>query len=478
MTPELWQRLKPLYNAAVEMPKESRAQFVASACKNDNELRAELEALLAAGNQSTDSLDAPILNLHDLYPTRKQAFHEGDVLLRRFRIVRLLGYGGMGEVYEAEDARLQKVHIALKTIRPDKAGDDDLRVRFEREVLLARELNHPNLCPMYDLFEYDEPASGFLFLTMKLLPGCTLAERLRVAAPIPPEEGMTVLARMAHGLAAIHAAGIVHRDIKPNNVMLDGTGQTMRLWITDFGLARAYQNETTLSGKRTLAGTPGYIAPELYVGDTPSQASDLFAFGVLMHEVFTGEKPAPAANGAAYIVSTRLAPPNVPASCVKLISECLSHDPQRRCEAFGEALEALDSKINRHQYAPRSGTSWTRRRFASTAAAGICVLGGGAWWKWDDFENTLHPLPQKRFVALLNWPKGSNARLAPMLTGALGAIKSELSRLEAFDRDLFVISPEDVGTEVEQIATLKDTCDALGANLVLAASALSPGRSP
>ena len=212
----------------------------------------------------------------------------------------------MGEVYEAEDRFLQGVHVALKTILPQIADDPALRQRFEREVLLAREVSHPNLCPIYDIFHCEQPPANFLFLTMKLLPGETLAARLRRTTSIPIAEGLAILKQMAAGLAAIHAAGIIHRDIKPNNIMLDGIGSKVRLCITDFGLARAHEAEPSLSGKGLVAGTPDYMAPELYAGRPPSQASDLFAFGVVLHEVFTGQKPAVAADSSSVIVSPRL----------------------------------------------------------------------------------------------------------------------------------------------------------------------------
>jgi serine/threonine protein kinase len=117
---------------------------------------------------------------------------------------------------------------------------------------------------------------------------------------------MAILKHGAAGLAAIHAAGIIHRDIKPNNMMLDGSGSEVKLCITDFGLARAHEAEPSLLGKGLVAGTPDYIAPELYLGRPPSQATDLFAFGVVLHEVFTGQKPARAPDNSSVIVSPRL----------------------------------------------------------------------------------------------------------------------------------------------------------------------------
>jgi eukaryotic-like serine/threonine-protein kinase len=277
----------------------------------------------------------------------------GQVLIDRFVIVRFIAEGGMGEIYETEDLFLQGVHVALKTILPRIADDRTLRQRFEREVLTAREVSHPNLCPIYDIFHSEQPRVNFLFLTMKLLPGETLAARLRRTTSISITEGLAILNQLATGLAAIHAAGIIHRDIKPNNIMLDGIGSEVRLCVTDFGLVRAHEADPSLSGK-------DYMAPELYLGRSPSQASDLFAFGVVLHEVFTGRKPVMAPDKSSLIVSSRLNTCGLPSFCVQLIVECLDLDPQRRCHAFERALASLHISQRTREY-------WTRHRFAAPA---------------------------------------------------------------------------------------------------------------
>jgi serine/threonine protein kinase/tetratricopeptide (TPR) repeat protein len=480
------QFVEQLFEAALAREPAERAAFLDQACAGDPELRRTIEELLeedaCAGSflehspfdfvdpanmpkpdaGTTDSIDGKGIS------PQQGRFQTGQVLIERFVIVRFLAKGGMGEVYEAEDRFLQGAHVALKTILPNIANDPALQRRFEREVLIAREVTHPNLCPIYDIFHCEQPPPNSLFLTMKFLPGETLSARLR-GAPIPTAEAQEIVKQMAAGLAAIHGAGIIHRDIKPNNVMLHGTGSEVRVCITDFGLARGYEAEPSLSGNGVVAGTPDYMAPELYLGRPPSQASDLFAFGVVLHQVFTGQKPTLAPDGSSAAVSPRLNTSEVPSFCVQLIVECLDRNPERRCQAFERALVLLHIEHPTRRL-------WTRRRFAATAVAAIGAAAGAAWWKKGDLEDLLRPLPSKCFVALLNWPKTSDSHVTPMLTSVLSAIKSELTRVETLDRDLFVISPEDVSLSMAGVTHLKEVCEPLGANLVLAASGL-PGAT-
>jgi serine/threonine protein kinase/Flp pilus assembly protein TadD len=467
--------VEQMFEAVLALRPTERDAFLDESCGDDPELRRMVEELLAEDARVGSFLEHSPLDFLDVaamgLPPDEEITHPvdedetvyppitagrlkpGQVLIDRFVIARFIAKGGMGEVYEAEDHFLQGVRVALKIILPHIADDMALQQRFQQEVLLAREVAHPNLCPIYDIFHSDQPRPGFLFLTMKMLPGETLATRLRGPERISTEEGLAILKQTALGLEAIHHANIVHRDIKPNNLMLDGSGPHVRVWITDFGLARAFEAEPTYPGQIAVAGTPSYIAPELLLGYPPSQASDLYAFGVVLHD------------GSSVIISPELISSGAPAFCVQLVRGCLDKDPKHRCEAFQEALQSLSPK-------PRK--PWTRRQFMGAAATAACGAGCVTWWKRDSIDDLLHPLPTKRFVALLNWPKPSDSKIAPMLNGALSAIKSELARAEAFDRNLFVISPEDIHQEVPADAHLREICDPLGANLVLAASGV-PG---
>jgi eukaryotic-like serine/threonine-protein kinase len=474
-----------LFEAALNLDPEKREAFLDEHCGGDPELKSEVKALLLdderAGSFLLDSpfefVEAGSTGSPLAFETRAfppgfefprpsapgNRLSPGQTLAGRFTIVRFIAKGGMGEVYEAEDRLLEGVHVALKTIRPHIANDPDLQQQFKREALIAREVTHPNLCPIYDVFYCEEPTPGALFLSMKLLSGGTLAARLREPSPIPHTEALAILKQMAAGISAIHKAGIVHRDIKTSNVMLDGQGRDLRLRITDFGLARPGEFEVVSLAPEKLAGTPAYMAPELFQNKAPSQGSDLYAFGVVMHEVFTGEKPSVNSSDSSVVVNPRLLTSGLPAYAVQVVRGCLDSSPKHRCQAFDALLETLEPS-------ERKPALWTRRRFIGTAVAGGCFMAGGAAWQWDRLDNLFHPLPRKRFVALLNWPRTNDNSAAPMVNGAMNAIKAALTRVEASDHNLFVVSPEDVNRNIKDGAHLAEICDPLGANLVLALS--------
>ena len=378
------------------------------------------------------------------------------------------------------------MHVALKVILPHIADDAESAHRFKREVLLARKVAHPNLCPIYDIAHCELPPPPFLFLTMKLLSGETLAARMTKPPALSRTEIILIFRQMIAGVAAMHAAGVVHGDIKPRNIMLEESGPGFCLSIMDFGLARLYSSQTTVFKGDAVAGTPGYIAPELLRGNPPSQATDIFALGVLLQQVLTNEKPNVEADGLSAKPSAALEVADAPAICIQSVREFLAEDPARRCEAFEQIQTALESGgelDSRKLVGVGSGSRhgvFSRRNFLVGSSLAACGAAVGVAWKWDGLVNladeVMHPLPAKRFVALLNWPPTVDDRMKTILTGVMDAIGSELARAEAFDRNLFVISPKvDPGSKTT--AELNEVRDQLGANLVLAASGGATIRS-
>ncbi len=294
------QLVEQLTNAARGCSPADISALLDHSCGESTELRHLVEErLLAEGLTDNSTLDWAGSSSSSAYsPSPRYGalpnegrFSPGQIIARRFNVIRYIARGGMGEVYEVEDRYLQGARVALKMILPRIASDEGSSRRFEQEVLLARKVIHPNLCPIYDIARSDDPPPPFLFLTMKLLTGETLSSRLRRPEPITRQEATAIFRQMVAGLAAIHAAGIIHRDIKPNNVMLDYSGPEPCLWIMDFGLARLHEQEETIATNSLVGGTPGYIAPEVMQHQGPSQAADVFALGVLMHQVLTGERP-------------------------------------------------------------------------------------------------------------------------------------------------------------------------------------------
>ncbi len=251
----------------------------------------------------------------------------GSLLAGRYRILGLLGRGGMGEVYRADDLTLGQ-SVALKFLPPAFARDADRLRRFYQEVRVAREVSHPNVCRVYDVGE----AEGRAFLSMEFVDGEDLASLLRRIGRLPQEKGVEIARQLCAGLAALHERGVVHRDLKPANVMLDGRG---RVRLTDFGLAAVAEE---VGGREVRAGTPAYMAPEQLRGERVDVRSDLFALGLVLYEIFTGKRAFVADTPAELQRLHRDSSPKSPSTHLpdldpvieRVISRCLEMDPAER----------------------------------------------------------------------------------------------------------------------------------------------------
>src|SRR5882724_6165154 len=219
-------------------------------------------------------------------------FPAGTLLAGRYRVLGLLGRGGMGEVYRANDMKLGQP-VALKFLPESTAGNERMLARLHAEVRIARQVSHPNVCRVYDIGEIE----GAPFFTMEYVDGEDLGSLLRRIGRLPGDKAVEIARRICAGLAAAHDKGVLHRDLKPANVMIDGRGQVL---LTDFGLAGLAGQ---VEGGEIRNGTPVYMAPEQLAGREVTARSDIYALGLLFYEMFTGKR--------AFEDTRRTAPPGV-----------------------------------------------------------------------------------------------------------------------------------------------------------------------
>ncbi len=343
MDAQRYQQVKRLYMAAAELDARQVAAFLAAACADDESLRREVESLLAhhrpetllvddtqeagAGQLVRPALDGELLDTPggttstdppqarnrsaDAEPER---FPPGTILAGRYRMLGLLGKGGMGEVYRADDLRLDQP-VALKFLTRSRSADEEWLARFHGEVRLARRVTHPNVNRVYDIGEAD----GQVFLSMEYVDGENLASLLRRIGRLPIEKALPVARELCAGLGAAHDQGVLHRDLKPANVMIDGLGHAR---ITDFGIAVAKSD----TGTASPAGTPAYMAPELINGGEASVASDIYSLGVVLHEMVTGKLP----HGPGGWTDSSSASDGIELRLERVLRRCLAPDPHDR----------------------------------------------------------------------------------------------------------------------------------------------------
>ena len=338
-----WERVRALFHSASEMPAADRAGYLEHACPDDAGLREEVLSLLASDAAAGDFLER----------TPLPGLGAGDVVAGRYRIVKLLGSGGMGAVYEAEDRELHD-SVALKTIRPGFSASPRMLERFRREIQLARRVTHPNVCRIYDVTRDAE--RKVVFVSMELLHGRTLSSRLRESGRMSVAEALPIVRQLTAGLDAAHAASIVHRDFKSANVMLVPATNATRAVITDFGIAHETgaspdPNPSRLTDTGSLVGTPDYMAPEQLEDGPLTPATDVYALGVVLFEMMTGRLPFEGNTPISLALSRLQTPapsprrwaPDLDARWEAVILRCLERDPARRYASAGEVAAALEA---------------------------------------------------------------------------------------------------------------------------------------
>ena len=420
MSDERWQRVRSLFEAAVERPLTERSAFLSAAVAHDETLRRDVEALLAADADGIAvSEQFPVASRSVLADLRiastmgsgNRPSSPGLAAGNRvgnYDVVAPLGVGGMGEVYRARDARLAR-DVAIKILPPALTTQPDRLARFEREARILAAINHPHIAGIYGIEETGTAPA----LVLELVEGPTLADRIKTGR-IGAEEAFAIGRQIADAISAAHDKGIIHRDLKPANVKVTPSGVVK---VLDFGLAKAdgqratpelAQSPTiTMSGSLNgiILGTAAYMSPEQARGRSVDKRTDIWAFGCVLYEMLTGDKAFDGETVSDTIAAIlerepnwRVLPAATPANVRRLLQRCLDKDASRRLRDIGDAALELEDAIGRvrsRSFVGRLGDLASVHRLAVVGGlVGVsAVLGMGLLWKtWSVRPQTSEPL--------------------------------------------------------------------------------------
>jgi len=372
-------------------------------------------------------------------------FSSGDVIGERYRVIRFIARGGMGEVYEVEDWELG-ARIALKTVAPTRASSTRQITRFRQEIQLARKVSDPNVCRVFDLGRHkDKLHTDLLFLTMELLEGETLSAYLHRHGPMSCEQALPLIQQMVSALAAAHQLGIVHRDFKPGNVMLLQTPRGTLAKVTDFGLATNPECDETLAESVVdVVGTPEFMAPEQLRGQCSSR-TDIYALGLTVFQMLTARLPsshdAPFKGLDADLVK-RIGP-----RWREAITKSLATDPAARfatVEEFWCALsgETLPTQSGRKAIA--AGINQLRAAYAISACVVLAAITAMTLILAGRIPNPFKRLPQEKHLAVLPFQNiGNDATNQAFAEGVAESLTSKLSQLERYQKSFWVVPSSD-----------------------------------
>jgi serine/threonine-protein kinase len=446
LSPDQWQQIESLVDALLDTPPERRAALFAEVSGGDPARRAELERLVAECERAYPLFDKPAAErfaaLVDTAPLQP-----AQVIADRYRITRELGRGGMATVYLAHDLKHTR-DVALKVVRSELVATVGSG-RFLREIEIAAQMRHPNIVPLYDSGQvsvsqspdgHEGQSTSLLYYVMPYESGQSLRERLRRDGPLPIDDVVVIVRDVCEALAYAHERGIVHRDIKPDNVLLSGR----HALVTDFGVARAASEakaSTASTGAGVMIGTPAYMAPEQVAADPQvDHRVDIYGIGVLAYEILTGVQPlggdSPQDILAAHLTKTpdpvTAHRPDVPTGLSDLVMKCLEKQAANRWQSAGEVLRVLDEVAIRPAPLRRPAERWAVIGVAVVLVAGMATLGLPLLRRAGSTPNvaTEHRLAIGILPSVTAAPAGDLSWLA---TGLEGQLSMELVNVPEFD---------------------------------------------
>ncbi|HKE83344.1 MAG TPA: serine/threonine-protein kinase [Vicinamibacterales bacterium] len=346
-----WERLKTLFQAALDQPAPARRDWLRQQCADDRSILREAEALLESHETAGSFLEEPA----QVDPADLDTLPPGT-RIGSYVVIEELGRGGMGVVYLAEDQRLGR-RVALKSLPASVSNSPELRQRLRREARAAATISHPGVAVVYALEEVDD----HLFIASEYVSGETLRTAI-ARGPVPAARVRTIAMEMASALGAAHEAGVIHRDLKPENVLIKADGS---IKIVDFGIAQIETPESTrLTRAGAMLGTPAYMAPEQLLGGLVDARADIYAFGIVLSELLTGRHP--------FRGGSTPAPRDVPSDTMGIvIARCVQADPAARYASARELMSALETD-----------SSFPAANTDSPAEAGHYVRDGRFWWEF------------------------------------------------------------------------------------------------
>ena len=437
-----WQQIERLYHAVLEREQSQRAAYLRKACAGDEALRREVESLLVQEKRGDALLESPALEVAAKVMAKDQS--QSSLVgqqLGSYKILSLLGAGGMGEVYQGRDTKLGR-DVAIKVLPAAFIHDAERLTRFQREARMLASLSNPNIATIHGI----EQSDGVHYLVMELVPGQTMAERISSGA-LKIEEALKIAAQMAEALEAAHEKGVIHRDLKPANVKVTPAG---RVKVLDFGLAKAFagdagldlSNAPTLTAMGTeegrILGTPAYMSPEQARGRAVDKRTDIWAFGCVLYELLTGKQAFRGETVSDTIAAVlereadwQALPITTPAKIRELVRRCLHKDTQHRLRDIGDARieieEALASPATAEPSAPSKGIRALGRRAlvaSGSALLLVAVITGIAVWK---LKPSSAPPPQPVTRTVITLPPGQE--LAGLESGPAVAISPDGTHL-------------------------------------------------